>query len=71
MDEFLEAREEGRNVAMMTGIMPSGVFHFGHKCVVDQIKMYQDMGAEVTIAAADIEAYNTRDMSLEQSRKWW
>ncbi len=69
MDDFLDARDEGDDFAMMTGIMPSGVFHFGHKCVVDQIKMYREMGAQVTIAAADIEAYNTRDMSLEESRK--
>jgi tryptophanyl-tRNA synthetase len=69
LDDFLDARDEGDEFAMMTGIMPSGVFHFGHKCVVDQIKMYQEMGAQVTIAAADIEAYNTRDMSLEESRK--
>jgi tryptophanyl-tRNA synthetase len=69
MEEFLDAKKEGEDFAMMTGIMPSGVFHFGHKCVVDQIKLYQEMGAEVTIAAADIEAYNTRDMSLEESRK--
>jgi len=69
MEQFLEAKEEGEDFAMMTGIMPSGVFHFGHKCVVDQIKLYQEMGAEVTIAAADIEAYNTREMSLEESRK--
>jgi len=69
MEEFLDKRDEGEEVAMMTGIMPSGVFHFGHKCVVDQINMYREMGAKVTIAAADIEAYNTRDMSLEESRK--
>jgi tryptophanyl-tRNA synthetase len=69
MEEFLDARKEGEDVAMMTGIMPSGVFHFGHKAVVDQILMYQEMGAEITIAAADIEAYNTRDMPLEKARK--
>jgi len=69
LDDLLDARDEGEDFAMMTGIMPSGVFHFGHKCVVDQIKMYQEMGAEVTIAAADIEAYNTRDMSLEEARE--
>jgi tryptophanyl-tRNA synthetase len=27
------------------------------------------MGAQITIAAADIEAYNTREMSLEESKK--
>ncbi len=69
LDDFLDAKEDGEEFAMMTGIMPSGVFHFGHKCVVDQIKLYQEMGAQVTIAAADIEAYNTRDMSLEEARK--
>lgn len=69
LDVLLDARDEGDDFAMITGIMPSGVFHFGHKCVVDQIKMYQEMGAEITIAAADIEAYNTRDISLEEARK--
>ena len=69
LDDFLDAKKEGEDFAMMTGIMPSGVFHFGHKCVVDQIKMYQEMGAHITIAAADIEAYNTRDMSLEEARE--
>jgi tryptophanyl-tRNA synthetase len=69
LDVLLDARDKGSEFAMLTGIMPSGVFHFGHKCVVDQIKMYQEMGAEVTIAAADIEAYNTRDISLEEARK--
>lgn len=69
LDEFLDARDEGEDFAMMTGIMPSGIFHFGHKTVVDQILMYQEMGAEITITAADIEAYNTRDMSLEKSRE--
>ena len=69
LDVLLDAKDEGEDFAMITGIMPSGVFHFGHKCVVDQIKMYQEMGAEVTIAAADIEAYNTRDISLEEARK--
>jgi len=69
LDEFLEAKEKGREVAMMTGIMPSGVFHFGHKSVVDQILMYQEMGAQITITAADIEAYNTRNMSLKETRE--
>ncbi len=69
LDKFLEAKEKGKDVAMMTGIMPSGVFHFGHKSVVDQILMYQEMDAQITITAADIEAYNTRDISLEKSRE--
>lgn len=69
LDEILDALEEGDSFAMMTGVMPSGIFHFGHKVVVDQILMYQALGAEVTICAADIEAYTTREMSLEESRE--
>lgn len=69
MDEVLDAIEAGHDFAMITGIMPSGVFHLGHKIVVDQILMYQDAGAEITITAADLEAYATRDMSLEEARE--
>jgi tryptophanyl-tRNA synthetase len=69
MDRFLEELETGGEVAMMTGIQPSGLFHMGHKLVVDQILMYQDMGAQLTITAADIEAYNTRGISLEEGRE--
>lgn len=69
LDVLLDAKEKGDSFSMMTGIMPSGDFHFGHKSVVDQIMMYQEMGASVTITAADIESYNTRDVSLERARE--
>lgn len=69
MKEWLEAYEEGDEVAAITGIMPSGLFHLGHKLVVDQMIMFQEMGAEITLTAADIEAYNTREMSFEKSRE--
>lgn len=69
VDEFLDAMEEGRDVAMITGVMPSGLFHLGHKLVVDQVIMFQEMGVPITITAADIEAYNTREISLEKARE--
>ncbi|MFB6136093.1 MAG: tryptophan--tRNA ligase [Halobacteriaceae archaeon] len=69
LDDVLDARDEGDPFAMMTGIMPSGVFHLGHKSVVDQVLMYQEMGAEVTLCAADIEAYCTRNMSRAEARE--
>lgn len=69
MEEYLDRYQDGEDVAVITGIMPSGLFHFGHKIVVDQVLMYQDMGANVTLTAADIEAYNTREISLEKSRE--
>ncbi|MDY7081295.1 MAG: tryptophan--tRNA ligase, partial [Halobacteria archaeon] len=69
LGDFLDAMEDGNDIAMMTGIMPSGEFHFGHKTVVDQILMYQEMGAEITLAAADIESYATREMPLDKARE--
>ncbi|MDY6761847.1 MAG: tryptophan--tRNA ligase, partial [Candidatus Nanohaloarchaea archaeon] len=51
------------------GLMPSGQFHFGHKMLADQFTWYQDLGAELYIAVADIEAYLTRDMPLEEARE--
>lgn len=68
-DKIIEAIEKGKDFAMMTGLMPSGKFHFGHKMLADQFLMYQELGAEIWIAVADIESYLTRDMSLEESRK--
>jgi len=54
---------------MLTGLMPSGKFHIGHKMVADQIIYYQNMGADIYLLVADIEAYNMRDKSLEELRK--
>ncbi len=55
--------------ALMTGLMPSGRMHLGHKMVLDQILYYQAIGADVFIAVADIEAYATRGYSLEEAER--
>ncbi|RMD58234.1 tryptophan--tRNA ligase [Candidatus Woesearchaeota archaeon] len=65
---ILDAIKKGRPFGMMTGLMPSGKFHFGHKLVADQIIFYQKLGARVYIAVADIEAYCTRKPDLESLR---
>jgi tryptophanyl-tRNA synthetase len=54
---------------MMTGLMPTGKFHFGHMIIAKQMVFYQKLGAKVYIAVADLEAYNARGQSLEESRK--
>ncbi|MFB6077201.1 MAG: tryptophan--tRNA ligase, partial [Candidatus Nanohaloarchaea archaeon] len=69
LDRVVDAVEHGEEFAMMTGLMPSGKFHFGHKMLADQMVYYQDLGAELYIAVADIEAYLTRDVSLEEARE--
>lgn len=66
---FAKALADGNDVAMMTGLMPSGTFHFGHKLVADQMVYYQELGAELFVAVADIEAHVTRGMDLEEARE--
>jgi len=55
--------------AMLTGLMPSGKFHLGHKMVADQIIYYQSLGAKVFLCVADVEAYNMRLASMDKLRK--
>ncbi|RLJ03792.1 MAG: tryptophan--tRNA ligase [Candidatus Aenigmatarchaeota archaeon] len=66
---IVDAVEQKKPFAMMTGLMPSGKFHFGHKVVADQIIFYQSLGARVYIAVADIEAYNTRNKNINELHK--
>lgn len=67
--KIAEAAESGAPFAMMTGLMPSGKFHFGHKLVADQMVFYQKMGAKIFVTVADIEAYNSRNPDMEELGK--
>jgi len=64
-----DAVEKKKPFVMMTGLMPSGKFHFGHKVVADQIIFYQKLGAKVYLTVADIEAYNSRNPDMKELRK--
>lgn len=55
--------------AVVTGMMPSGQMHIGHKMVVDQLIWYQQKGAMLSLPIADLESYAARDMSFEKGRK--
>jgi tryptophanyl-tRNA synthetase len=65
----IDAAKKKKPFAMMTGLMPSGKFHFGHKVIADLMIYFQSIGAECYIAVADIEANLTRDIGLEEARK--
>ena len=56
--------------AILTGLMPSGRMHLGHKMVIDEVIYYQSIGADVSIAVADIEAYATRNYSFKETEKF-
>lgn len=66
-DKVLEAWRRGEPVAVLTGFMPSGRFHFGHKMVVDQLVWYQRNGFRVFVAIADAEAYAVRRMPRREA----
>ena len=66
---ILNAINKKQKFAMLTGLMPSGKFHLGHKVITDQIVYYQSLGAQCYITVADIESYLTRNVSLEDAYK--
>jgi len=57
-----------KEYAVVSGMMPSGQMHIGHKMVVDQLKWYQDTGAMLSLPIADLEAYAARNMSFEKGK---
>jgi tryptophanyl-tRNA synthetase len=68
-EKIINAKKRSKPFVMMTGLMPSGKFHLGHKALAEQFIFYQKLGAELFICVADIEAYNMRKKSLEELRK--
>jgi len=66
---IIQAQSRGEAFGVMTGLMPSGKMHLGHKMVIDQVRWFQEQGADVTIAVADLEANATRGFSLDECRK--
>lgn len=68
-EPVLEALRRGEPYGLMTGLMPSGRMHLGHKTVIDQVIWYQNHGADVHVAIADFEAYATRGFTIEQAQR--
>lgn len=65
----LDAMLKDKDFAVMTGLMPSGRMHLGHKLVVDQLIWYQERGADIYLCVADLESHTTRGLALEEARK--
>lgn len=65
-----DAIKNRRKYYVLSGIMPSNEkIHFGTKMVVENIKYFQEHGAETYILVADLEAASTRGVTLEEARK--
>ena len=65
----LERMVGGGRYAVMTGLMPSGRMHLGHKMVVDQLIWYQSRGGEIFLCVADMEAFSARGIPYERCRE--
>jgi len=68
-DIIHDAIKHNKPWAILTGLMPSGRMHLGHKMVIDEVLYYQSLGADIFIAVADIEAYATRGFTLEETKE--
>lgn len=66
-DVVLKAFKNGKKVILLTGFMPSGPLHLGHKILIDQIVHYQRMGIDIAIAIADVEAYVVRRIPRKEA----
>lgn len=68
-DRIFNAIKSKEKFVMMTGLMPSGKFHFGHKMVAEQIIFYQNFDAKIYLCCADLESYLMRGIGLKNSKE--
>ncbi len=68
-ESVLNAMLSGKPFAALSGFMPSGRVHLGHKMVMDEIIWHQQQGGEVFLAIADMEAHAVRGISWEKCRE--
>ncbi|MGB3908657.1 MAG: tryptophan--tRNA ligase [Methanomethylovorans sp.] len=67
-DRILDAIQNKRPFAVMSGFMPSGRIHLGHKMVMEEIIWHQQKGADAFVGIADREAYSVRGTSWKKCR---
>ncbi|WP_226039670.1 tryptophan--tRNA ligase [Natrinema sp. DC36] len=61
-----EALRNDEPAAVLSGFMPTGDPHIGHKLVFDEIIWHQEQGADAYGLIADLEANSARGMSWEE-----
>lgn len=65
-----DAIKSKKKFYVLSGIMPSSEkIHLGTKNVIENIRYFQEHGAEACILVADLEAASTRGITLEEARK--
>lgn len=69
IQRILETVKHKKKFVVMSGLMPTGKFHIGHMLLAQQFLFWQNLGAKIYIAVADVEAHNARAKSFIDSRK--
>src|SRR3989344_463317 len=67
--KIYESIAKKKKFAILTGLMPSGTFHFGHMSVISQVIYYQKLGAKIYLLAADLEAELVRNIKEKDAKK--
>ncbi|WP_436936322.1 tryptophan--tRNA ligase [Halovenus marina] len=60
------AMAEGEPFAALSGFMPTGDPHIGHKLVFDEIIWHQQQGGDAYALIADLEAHSARGLTWEE-----
>ncbi|MEL4305671.1 tryptophan--tRNA ligase [Methanococcoides sp. LMO-2] len=68
-DLITDAMKNKDPFSVMSGFMPTGGGHLGHKMVMEEIIWHQKMGADAFVGIADREAYSVRGVSWEKCRQ--
>ena len=68
-DSVLDAMLSGKPFAALSGFMPSGRAHLGHKMVMEEIIWHQQQGGDAYLAIADMEAHAVRGKTWKECRE--
>lgn len=71
LSRVLDAIDNNRPYAVMSGIKPTGDFHLGTKMTADDMVYFQSLSTKAMVfyAVADVEAYADNGLSFEQTAK--
>ncbi len=69
LTQWIKAADDGKQVAVMSGIKPSGEFHLGSKQTAEEIVFFQQaFKAKVFYCIADLEAHVDNGLSLDECK---
>jgi tryptophanyl-tRNA synthetase len=71
LTRILDAIDNNKPYAIMSGIKPDGAFHLGNKMTADDMIYFQSLSKKATVfyAIADVEAYADNGLSFAETSK--